>query len=685
MLEIGVDIGGTFTDLAVYKADTGEVCFGKVLTTPRDPAEGVRNALDRSGVDVAGARAFIHGSTIAINTVIERTGAKVALITTRGFRDVLEIGRGNRPYAYEITFKRLDPLVPRELRFELTERMSGKGEVITPPRLEELDDIVPRLRAEGVEAVAICFINSYRNPSHEELVARALRECWPEGIVTASYELSREFREFERTSTVVVNAYVAPKVRRYLEGIERMLEERGSRAPFYVVESNAGITSVQKVKERPCFLMESGPVAGVMGSACLGKLLGYDNIVAFDMGGTTAKACLVVRGMPPTADEYYIGGYVRGYVLQIPVLDMVEVGAGGGSIAWVDDVGGVHVGPQSAGAEPGPACYGLGGTQPTVTDANLLLGRLNRGNFAGGQLALDTGEAERAVGRLARALGTSVQRMALGIVELANLAMAEAVRQVTIRRGLDPRDFVMVAYGGGGPLHASSIARDLSIPLVVIPPAPGNFSALGMLLMDLRRDYSEVVLGPLDLATLARMEQRLGELQARGASAIQDDEGQVESLAAQRFADMRYRGQQNTVRVALPDQLPATSETLEEVARRFHAAYELRYGHSSPGQPIEVVTVRVAVYGVRDRAQIDRIRVYDSAFEGKPSSRPVCFQNSNGWMDCPVYHRGALPPGTRIDGPAVVEERSSTILVEPGDVLEVNEYGHLLLHVGESA
>ncbi|HZS03199.1 MAG TPA: hydantoinase/oxoprolinase family protein [Chloroflexota bacterium] len=682
MFEIAVDIGGTFTDLALYDLQSGAMHFGKVLTTPADPSLGVRDALDASAVHLAEASAFIHGTTVAINTVIEHTGARTALITTRGFRDVLELGRGNRPQSYNIYFQRLEPLVPREWRFEITERISGQGEALTPPRLDELDAIVAALEADQIEAVAICLLNAYRNPAHEVAVAEALRARWPGRPVSVSHLLSREFREYERTSTAVVNAYVAPKMQQYLAGIERLLAERRFRGPFYVVESNAGISLASSVRERPCFLMESGPVAGVIGSARVGELLGYRNVVAFDMGGTTAKTCLVIEGVPPTTDTYYIGGYGQGYPLQAPVLDMVEVGAGGGSIAWTDEVGAVHVGPRSAGADPGPVCYGRGGTQPTVTDANLVLGRLNARYFAGGQLALDADAAEQAIrGAVADRFGMDPAAFAAGIVDLANLTMAEAVRLVTIRRGLDPRDFVLVAYGGGGPLHAAAIARELAIPTVVIPPTPGNFSALGMLLMDLRRDYAQAILLPLDADALGAMEAACQDLQAEGARAVAAEEGgQVERVVFQRFADMRYRGQQHTVKVPLPDRLDAAA--LADVRARFDRTYEVRYGHAAPEQPAEVVGVRLAVHGVRPRASLADIRPPAAASAARPTERPVYFREHSGPLACPVYQRAALAPGQRLRGPAIVEEASSTTLVQPGDTLDVNEYGYLVLHIG---
>ncbi|HLG70746.1 MAG TPA: hydantoinase/oxoprolinase family protein [Chloroflexota bacterium] len=682
MIEIGVDIGGTFTDLAVYDPEADRMRFGKVLTTPGDPSLGVNDALETFGASPAEASAFVHGTTLAINTVIERTGARTALITTRGFRDSLELGRGNRPEAYNIYFKRLDPLVPRELRFELTERMNAQGEALTPPQLYELNGIVAQLRQQQVEAVAICFINSYRNPAHEIEVAKSLRERWPEGIISISSDLSREFREFERTSTTVVNAYVAPKLRRYLGGLEDVLARKDFRGPFYVVESNAGISTAATAKDRACFLMESGPVAGVIGSARVGELLGIRNVISFDMGGTTAKSCLVIDGIPPTTEDYWIGGYAQGYVLQVPVLDMVEVGAGGGSIAWVDEVGGIHVGPRSAGAAPGPACYDLGGEEPTVTDANLILGRLNEAYFADGRMRLDRLKAERAIhDKLASRFGMPLAETAAGMVDLANLAMAEAVRLVTIRRGLDPRDFVMVAYGGGGPLHASAIARDLAIPTVLIPPTPGNFSAIGMLLMDLRRDSSEMILRQLTPDTLIAMEEVFQRLQRSSEERIREEEGgRVERVVFQRFAEMRYRGQQTALKVMLGPALD-----LDDVRRRFEASYMQRYSHDPRNQPVEVVSIRLAAHGIRPRANLARFAIPNPA-DSSPSAqndtvRDVYFKQSGGFVSTPVYRRESLQPGTRLQGPAVIEEPSSTTIVEPGDELEVNEYGHLLLHV----
>ncbi len=683
MLEVAVDIGGTFTDLAVFDRARGVMQFGKVLTTPADPAAGVTHALAAAAVPLDQATAFIHGTTVAINTVIERTGARTALITTRGFRDVLEIGRGNRPQSYNIYFQRLEPLVPRELRFEITERITGQGEVLIPPHLEELDAIVAALEAAEVEAVAICLLNSYRNPAHEIAVAAALRARWRRGPISVSHTPSREFREYERTSTTVVNAYVAPKVQRYLAGLADLLAAGRLRGPFYVVESNAGISPASAVRERPCFLMESGPVAGVIGSARVGELLGYRNVVAFDMGGTTAKTCLVIDGVPPTTDTYYIGGYGQGYPLQAPVLDMVEVGAGGGSIAWVDAVGQLHVGPRSAGADPGPVCYGRGGTQPTVTDANLVLGRLNADYFAGGQFRLDARAAKAAIhDQIAHRFDRPAPAMAAGIVDIANLTMAEAVRLVTIRRGLDPRDFVLVAYGGGGPLHAAAIARELAIPTVVVPPTPGNFSAIGMLLMDLRRDYAEAVLLPLGAEALAHMEAAFQRLQAEGRAALLAEQGdQVREVVCQRFADMRYRGQQHTVKVPLPDRLDAAG-ALVDVRARFDQTYEQRYGHAAPEQPAEVVGVRLAVHGLRPRATLADLRPLLAEDAGAPTERPVYFQADAGPLACPVYPRVALRPGQRLTGPAVIEEASSTTLVPPGDTLTVNEYGHLVLQIG---
>lgn len=684
MLNLAVDIGGTFTDLAYFDPSKRKFFFEKVLTTPDDPSKGVANAIGASRVSVENTSTFIHGTTVAINAVIERQGAKTALLTTRGFRDVIEIGRGNRPESYNIYFRRLEPIVPRELRFEVSERIRADGKVLEPPNLSECDQVIEALRANRIEALAICFINSYKNPEHETIVGAYIAERWPEGIISLSHKLSQEYREFERTSTAVINAYVSPKVQQYLDRIDKRILRPKFKGPFYVMQSNAGVETIEAAERKPVYMMESGPVAGVIGSAWIGKSVGHQNIVAFDMGGTTAKTCLVIDGQPPVTETYYIGGYGRGYPLQVPVLDMVEVGAGGGSIAWMDSVGAVQVGPRSAGADPGPACYSLGGSEPTVTDANLVLGRLNPKFFLGGRMALDQSAAERAIrDRLGALLGKSVAAIADGILQLANLTMAEAVRLVTVQRGLDPRDFIMVAYGGGGPLHSGAIARELSIPRVIIPPVPGNFSAIGMLLADIRRDFSLTLLGRLDADLLIRLEEEFKNLESSGEEEMRREVSDLDKVKFHRFADMRYVGQRHSAKVLLPGSLDG-GDSLERVRGQFDMVYARQYGHSWPKQPVEITAIRIAVLGLRQGVDGAGL-ICESGrtkAEVKNEEREVFSSVVGKFVRCPVYERVNLKVGTVLRGPVIVEEPSSTTFADVDDTLEVDSHDYLIMQVG---
>ena len=684
MFELAIDIGGTFTDLAFFDPESKTMGFRKVLTTANDPSDGVASVINKSGISVSQIASFVHGTTAAINAVIERTGARTALLTTRGFRDVLELARGNRPEAYNIYFRRLEPLVPRELRFEIRERISGSGEILEQPDLTEAEKIVDALRASSIEALAICFINSYRNPENEIKVGSYISNLWPEGTVCTSNEISSEYREYERSSTTVVNAYVAPRISQYLSGIENRVLRPKFKGPFYVMQSNAGIDTVDKAKKQPVYIIESGPVAGVIGTSCIGGVLGYRNLVAFDMGGTTAKACLVIDGTPPTTDTYYVGGYGIGYPLQIPALDMVEVGAGGGSIAWIDSVGSIKVGPKSAAADPGPVCYGRGGTEPTVTDANLILGRLNPEYFLGGGMHLDREAAAEAIEtRLSRPLGRPVAQMADGVIRLANLAMAEAVRLVTVRRGLDPRDFVLVAYGGGGPVHASAIARELSIPTVIIPPIPGNFSAIGMLLTDVRRDYSITFLGRLDKELLARMEQESRTLEHHGENTLNKEIGGLQRIVFFRYGEMRYVGQNHSVKVLLPTTCDS-DDSLEEIRNKFDKAYATHYGHSWPSQPVEITALRVVAMGLRSHASISDLQSQPSSSDrkGRIEKRDVFLSYANDFVAHNIHKRVDLQPGSRLKGPAIIEEPSSTTIVELGDSCYVDPRGYLIIQIG---
>ena len=495
MSVIGVDIGGTFTDLVGYR--DGAIVTSKTSTIPADPTEGIAAALSLAGCDLTTMDELIHGSTIAINTVLEHKGARTALITTEGMRDVYAIGRGNRPDAFNLFFHRPRPLVPRDLTFEIGERMNAAGAVLKPLDPSAVEALAEKLAALRIESVAVCFLHAYANPAHEIVTGEVLRRKLAGAFVTLSHEILREFREYERTSTTVLNAFVGPRVSRYLSRFEDFGRKSRFGGQIAIMRSNGGTMSVAEARRAPVAMMESGPVAGMIGAGRVAQMLGLERAIGFDMGGTTAKTSLITDGVPPIEEGYVIGDAFSGQPMQLPVVDIVEVGAGGGSIAWCDERGGLHVGPQSAGAEPGPACYGRTGTEPTVTDADLALGRLNDARFLGGQMRLDRVRAVAAVDKVGARLGLDTMTAALGIATIVDSAMSLAVRAVSVKRGIDPRESTMIAFGGAGPLHAAAIAREISIPKVVIPKFPGAFSALDMLMAEWRQDFVRTLIGEL--------------------------------------------------------------------------------------------------------------------------------------------------------------------------------------------
>jgi N-methylhydantoinase A len=677
LTRLAVDIGGTFTDLVAVQA-SGRVVRAKTDTTPGRLERGVLAALTRSGVPADGVAAFIHGTTVVINAVTERSGVRTALVTTRGFRDVLEIGRANRPDLYNLAYRKPVPFVPRHLRFEVGERVSYRGEVIEPVSDADLAGIGGRLAGLGVRAVAVCLLHAWVNPVHEEHVAAALAARLPGVPVLASYQVSRQWREYERSSTTVLSAYVQPVVSSYLGSLEEALRSAGVRGPLHVMRSNGGVCSFGQAARAPIGLLESGPVAGVTAAAELGRRLGARHVLALDIGGTTAKTAAVRDGQVRVDSLYHIGRTPTsaGYPVQAPTVEIVEIGAGGGSVAWADDAGGLHVGPRSAGAEPGPACYRRGGTEPTLTDANLAAGRIDPGYFLGGTMALDTGAARHALTTLGARLGTDAAAAARGVIRYAVAQMSHALRLVTLRRGYDPRDFAFVAYGGAGPLHAALLARELGIARTIIPPGPGHFSAFGMLAGPLRADAVRTVVGRLgetDLAaalTSARQEalDELGPAAGPGAAA-----------EISRYAELRYAGQEHTLEVQLPDGGDlADARWLARVRdgfeRRCLEAYAFRLD-----VPLEVVSVRVSA--VAPRPSLTWTSDDAEGAAGPPeSSRRVDFDTHGGVLDVPVIGRAELAGGGRgMDGPCVVEEPAATTLVLPGQAVSRDEMGNLVI------
>ncbi|MET0680388.1 MAG: hydantoinase/oxoprolinase family protein, partial [Burkholderiales bacterium] len=518
---IAADVGGTFTDVAVFDGGTGRLALGKHLTTTERIVDGIDAGVAKAGARFAASSLFLHGTTVAINAMLERTGARTALVTTRGFRDVYEIGRINRPEAYNLFFRKHRPLVERALRFEVNERVSAAGDVLAPLDESELEAIAVRLDAERVQALAILFLHSYRNPDPELAAQRFFRRRLPGVFVSTSHELSQEYREFERTSTVVANAYVGPRVDSYLSEVDAFLQTETFPGRFLVVQSTGGLFDAAQARSECIRMLESGPAAGVIGTQLLCAALGLERAIAFDMGGTTAKAGVVVHGKALMANTAMIGGYAEGLPIQIPMIDIQEVGTGGGSIARLAPGGAMRVGPQSSGAQPGPVCYALGGEEPTVTDANLVLGRLAADRFLGGDMRLDADGARRALrSRIAEPLGLPIEEAGDGIVRIAVASMANVVKRVTTERGLDARDFPLVSYGGAGPLHAVLVARELQIRRVIVPNAPGHFSAFGMLVADLRRDYVRTLFARLATAPFELFDRILGEMEEAGRAEI---------------------------------------------------------------------------------------------------------------------------------------------------------------------
>lgn len=678
-MRIAVDIGGTFTDLVAVDEE-GQVYRSKSLTTPDNLASGIQDCLRAAKIQVSGATFFVHGSTIAINAVLERKGARTGLITTRGFRDVYEIGRGNRPEGYNLFFKRPVPLISRDLRLEVDERLYASGAVLKPLDEPSASDAIAGLRAAGVESVAVCLLHSYACPVHEQRLGELLRQQFPEAYVSLSHEILREFREYERTSTTVLNSYVGPIVSRYLVALEKMLGDSGFRGTFRVMQSNGGVMSAETAKKMPVTMMESGPVAGVIAAAYLGEKVDCRHIISLDMGGTTAKASLIKDFHPEVTSSYYVGGYVSGHPMMLPVVDIVEVGNGGGSIAWIDAGGGVKVGPQSAGAAPGPACYGQGGTEPTVTDANLVVGRIDPEYFLGSGIRLQREKATQAItDRIAKPLGLSLEEAALGILTIANFNMSLAVRAVSVEKGYDPRDCALVPSGGGGPLHALAIARELSVPRVIIPPMPAHFSAFGMLLADLKHDYVQTFVRELAETSGTELVDAFASLAKSAIEMLAEEGAERQQMVLRRFLDMRYRGQEYTLPVPITEDLRAISD-FGAIRSRFDQLHQEHYGHSAPSEPVMIVNLRLSALGrFENRLPLaSSFRDSDSQERGK---RPVIFESGRQPVLCPIFLRSGFKPGDRIDGPAVIEEMGATILLYPGDKMQVNEFGYLVIDV----
>jgi N-methylhydantoinase A len=681
-LFVAVDSGGTFTDLVCFDSSTRRVQCTKALTTHHDPIEGIFECMRKAKATPADSFMFKHGTTHDINTLLERNGPCIALVTTAGFRDVLEFGRGNRTETANLFFRRDEPLVPREHRFEIDERIDGQGRVIHSPDAAKIDEIAKRIARSGAEAVAVSLINAYLNDTHERQIAERLQVLLPSLFITTGTTLSREWYEYERTATAAANAYCGPRIGKYVRELATRLRDDGFSGKFFMMGSSGGVLPPAKAAHAPILLVESGPVGGCIGASYLSRALGVKDVIAFDMGGTTAKCALVIDGNFAVETTYYVGGYGKGIPIRAPVVDIVEVGAGGGSIAWMDAQSRIHVGPKSAGSSPGPVAYGRGGTQPTVTDANLVLGRLNPDCFQGGEMSLDLEAARQAIeSQIALPMGyvgiDGVERAASGIIDLACVTMGEAIKRITVQRGMDPRDFVMFAYGGGGPLHAIHLARELAIPEVIIPPEAGNFSALGMLMADLRREDTRTFLVATSDDQLVTAHGALHSIRDALETELRAEVGNI-STRFDAFAEMRFVGQHHTVRV--PIDVATTGESLHA---RFLCVYGDRFGQAPVAIGSEIVALHGILQGEVPKPSIDETFQQTTEATPGPKYRDVYYPEHPEPLSTRVYTRSSLRVGFSAPGPAVIEEYGSTTVIGPQDRFEIGTFSEIRIAIGQ--
>jgi N-methylhydantoinase A len=648
---LGVDVGGTFTDLVALS--DGTLVTAKVPSTPRDQSEGVMNAVRTSEVEPGAVSALAHGMTVATNALLERRGARIALVTTEGFRDVLEIARQNRASLYDLAADRPPPLVPRDLRFTVTERMSPEGEIL-PLDDDSLKAAVSAVEEAEVEAVAVCLLFAFAHPQHEERVGEALREALPDLHVSLSSEVLPEFREYERFSTTAADAYLAPRLAAYLKNLAGKAEESGVPPPL-IMQSSGGVARIDDAIEDAASCVLSGPAGGVVGAAYVGALGGYQDLLTFDMGGTSTDVAPIIGGEAQTTTETVVAGVP----IKLPMVDVHTVSAGGGSIAWADAGGALRVGPRSAGAEPGPAAYGMGGEEPAVTDANLYLGYLRDGAELGGEVVLQRDLAEEALVNLGERLGLDAQETALGIVRVANAEMVRALRVISVERGLDPREFALLAFGGAGGMHACSLAEELGIETVLVPRAGGVLSALGLAISDLRHDYVRPYLAPLAEVDAAEFEEKFEGMEKRASE-------ELEAPEFTRRADLRYTGQSF--------ELTVEADPLEKLEERLHAAHEQRYGYRMDDEPVELVNLRLIATVPVEKPGLDEPPAEDEAVSER---REANFDGE--WLEVPVYDRESMGEGSEVEGPAIVELKESTCVVRPGWRGAVDGVGTLVL------
>ena len=675
-IHIGIDVGGTFTDIAVSIPSKGRLLTHKLPSTPDWPdraiMDGIADVLSERGLDAADIARLHHGTTIGTNALIQRRCGKVAVVTTEGFRDLLEIGRQIRPKVYDIHTDYPPPLVPRNLRFEVKERMRADGVVHLPLAEQELEPIAAALRTEDVDCVVVCFINAYAYPAHERRAAEILRHAMPEGVpVVASSEVFAEFREYERFSTAVLNGALLTVIRDYAGRLARGVSERGIGADLKISQSAGGLMSLAMARRLPIRTALSGPAAGVIGAAARARAAGFPDVITLDVGGTSSDVSLLQDGTPSEVQDRSLAGFP----LRVPALDVNAIGAGGGSIAWIDVDGFLKVGPQSAGASPGPACYDQGGTDATVTDANVLIGRLNGEALLDGRMPINARLAEQSVADLAARLGLDLYETALGIIRIACANIVRAIRTISLERGHNPAAFSLFAFGGAGPLHATDVARDLAIERIIVPPDPGILCADGLLHSDLRADFVTSILKPLEATAAEAVERARAELRAAAGRWFDSEQVSTDCRRVIWTADLRYRGQNHELAVPVADR-PFDPEACAEINRTFEAAHTQAYGFAPEAEPVEFVNLRIQGIGELEKPAFPEL---PSRAPGQPGAHRRALFNAESWMETPVYKRAALAPEQRIAGPAIVEQLDATVPVHPGDECVVDPWGNLII------
>lgn len=676
---IAIDIGGTFTDYVALNENNGDLFVTKSSSTPNNFADGVIDCIEQAGISLEEVNYLVHGSTIVINALTEKKGAKTALITTEGFRDVLEIGRANRPDMYNYYYTKPKAFIERRYRFEVEERLNKDGEVLKPINLNQVNDIVNVCKVENIEAIAVCFLHSYSNPEHEQKVKKILEDELPDVKISISSDLIKEWREYERTNTTVFNAYVKPVANKYLNTLKERLNNKGLKSEPYAMQSNGGTATFEMAKINPINMIESGPVGGVIGANEIGKLIGEKNIITFDIGGTTAKTSLIYNNEVKITTDYFLDKtpVYAGYPVKVPIVDIIEIGAGGGSIAWIDSVGNLKVGPQSAGADPGPACYNLGGKYPTLTDANFIAGRIDLNRFLKDKYEIDINKSYEAVKGIADYYKISAEEAARAIIRIANNNMMNALKLVSIRKGYDPSEFVMVAMGGNGGILSPALGRELNVKKIIVPLNPGVFSAWGMLMTDLRQDYIRTKITKFNMKNVDTANNVFDEMLQEAIDMYKNFGFSAKDIYIVKTVDIRYVGQEHTVKTPISGDI-ITSQNLNDIRNSFEKLHEQYYSFKLPDSDIEFVNFNVTAFCKVDKAEIKPFDLKGKTEDAIRCMRTVDF-DEDGKIEVPVYIREKLGVDSFIKGPAIIEEKTSVTVLYCNQELYVDNYGNLII------